>query len=325
MRTVVTGGSGFIGSHLVKRLAQQGRQVIVASLNRSDAGCDNVDLTDYDQALKAIAGAETVFHLAARVGSLDYLHSTGAAELSALQTNLVIDANVFRACRGNKVKKLVYASSCAVYPMDRQSSPGAVFAETDLALPGAILLNPDGGYGWTKLLGELQLNWTPGIAVGIARIFNVYGENEPLDERAHVIGDLIRKAILCPDREFRVRGNGEQSRDFLYVTDCVEALIRLEEKATSPPVTVNIGSGKAITVREIAESIAILSGKGITPVFDRFQPVGPVSRTADITQVRAVLGWQPEVSLETGLKHTYAWVQKRLRENENLGGHSDQE
>ncbi len=322
MKTVVTGGSGFIGSHLVKRLVRQGRQVAIASLNARDAGCQGIDLRDYEQARRALAGADTVFHLAARVGSLGYLHGTQAAELAALQANLVIDANVFRACRENGVKRLVYASSCAVYPMDRQSSPGAVFSETDLILPGATL-NPDGGYGWAKLLGELQLGWMPGIAIGIARIFNVYGENEPLDERAHVTGDLVRKAVLYPRTQFRVRGDGEQSRDFLYIANCIEALVRLEALATSPPLTVNIGSGRATSIGEIAHTIARISGKGISPVFEPDQPAGPVSRTADIARARAILGWQPEISLETGLARTYAWVQRL--ENENIGGRCDQE
>lgn len=319
MRTVVTGGSGFIGSHLVKRLRQLGRQVTVASLG---AGADSVDLADYGQVCRAIAGAESVFHLAARVGSLEYLHGTGAAELGALQTNLVIDANVFTACRENGVKKLVYASSCAVYPMDRQSSGGAVFPETELVLPGATSLNPDGGYGWAKVTGELQLGWTRGIAIGIARIFNVYGENEPLDERAHVIGDLARKAVLYPRVEFRVRGSGEQSRDFLYVSDCIEALIMLEAAATTPAITVNIGSGRATTIREIAQTIAIISGKGITPVFDPSLPAGPASRTADIGRARAWLGWQPETGLEEGLRRTYRWAEKRAADYEHIGSHS---
>lgn len=334
MKTIVTGGTGFIGSHVVKRLVEEGREVIVASSFSSiatdnllnlgiEVECKEVDLRDYNQALKAIDTSQAVFHLAARIGNIQYLHDTSAAELAALQTNLIIDANVFRACLEKKVEKLVYASSVAVYPMDRQFSPNAVFSETDQAFePGTyrLSLNPDGGYGWAKLVGELQLNLMEGIAIGIARIFNVYGENEPLGETGHVVGDLIRKAILYPKEEFRVWGSGEQTRDFLYVSDCVDALLRLEEKISNlnesqsnlyeSPLITNIGSGKATSIREVAKKIIEASGKNIEPIYDFQKLTGPISRTADITRARALLNWQPKVSLDDGLRRTYFWIQK---------------
>jgi len=325
LKTVVTGGAGFIGSHLVKRLVDAGRRVVVASdfwrlgtENLSDLGIKpsdlepgswgiSTDLTDYNQALKVMEGAETVFHLAARVGGIQYLHSTEMAELEALQTNLVIDANVFKACLKSKVRKLVYASSVSVYPIDLQQSPNVTFAEDDLHY-----FAPDGGYGWAKLMGEIQLGWIRQIDVGIARIFTIYGENQPLGEKAHVVTDLIRKAILYPQEEFIVWGDGEQSRDFLYVSDCVEALLRLESRASNPPVIVNIGSGKPVSIRTIAEKVIALSGKDIKIAYDPTKPVGPLSRTADITKAKAILNWQPKVSLDEGLRYTYSWTKRKL-------------
>jgi nucleoside-diphosphate-sugar epimerase len=330
LRTVVTGGAGFIGSHLVKRLIGEGREVVVASdfsrlgtENLSSLGievqCQEVDLRDYNQALRVMEGAEAVFHLAARVGSIEYLHGTKMSELEALQANLMIDANTFRACLKNNVKKLIYASSVAVYPMDRQYSFGAIFSEEDLDLSqnqpwtsdtGHRTINPDGGYGWAKLIGELQLSWMENIDIGIARIFNIYGENEPLGESAHVVADLIRKAILYPEEEFVVWGNGEQTRDFLYVTDCVEALLKLEEKASSPPIVVNIGSGEATPIKTVAEKVAQFSGKNLKVRYDPAKPVGPLSRTADITKAKALLKWRPKITLDEGLERTYLWVER---------------
>jgi UDP-glucose 4-epimerase len=139
MSTVVTGGAGFIGCHLVKRLLDEGRDVIVVdnfsrgSLeNLRDVGAEKVkcvkaDLRDYDQALAAIEGAETVYHLAAVVGSVEYLHGSEIAELRALQDNVVIDANVFRACLQHKVRKIVYASSVSVYPIDMQQKLDVIY------------------------------------------------------------------------------------------------------------------------------------------------------------------------------------------------------
>lgn len=326
MKTVVTGGTGFIGSHLVRRLTDEGREVVVASdfsrlgtENLSTLGiqveCQKVDLRDYAQTLKVIAGAETVFHLAARVGSVEYLHGTKMSELAALQTNLVIDVNTFRACLENNVERIVYASSVAVYPMHIQYSYSAVFSEDDFNLENETqaIVSPDGGYGWAKIMGEIQLGWAKGIDIGIARIFNIYGENQDLGETAHVVPALIRKAILYPKEEFIVWGDGKQSRDFLYASDCADALLKLEAKAANPPITVNIGSDKTVTIGLLAEKIVELSGKYIKVVYDPTRPVGPRSRTADTRKARALLGWKPGIGLDEGLRRTYAWAEKRLK------------
>jgi len=330
MRTVVTGGNGFIGSHLVKMLVDEDRKVIVASSfspgedHLAQMGVKverrDVDLRDYRDAQVAVKGTDSVFHLAARIGNLMYLHGTQTAELTSLQTNLAIDANVFRACFEAGVKKIVYASSCAVYPMDKQTAAGAVFKESDLPLSPAFdpatlkpgMINPDGGYGWAKLMGEIQLWWSRNTDIGIARIFSAYGENEPLGKKAHAMGDLIQRAILNQGGDFRVYGDGKQTRDFLYVTDCARALIKLEEKASNPPITANIGSGQAVSIDALAKKIVKISGKKFNIVFDLTKPVGPVSRTADMSRAKSMLGWQPQVSLDDGLRRTYNWVEGKL-------------
>ncbi len=198
--------------------------------------------------------------------------------------------------------------------MNLQYQLNIVLSESSLQISsrGNHVVNPEGGYGWAKLLGEIQLSWMKDIRIGIARIFNVYGENEDLGESAHVVPALIRKAILYPEEKFIVWGNGKQSRDFLYVADCVDALIKLEAKAASPPLVVNIGWDKTVLISELAEKIVELSGKDIDIIYDPTRPVGPVSRTADITRAVASLGWQPRISLEEGLKRTYAWAQRRI-------------
>lgn len=326
MKTVVTGGAGFIGSNLVRKLLDQGREVVIADdfsrgsiqnlldlgIQTSDIGLGTVDrvidLTDFQQALKVTQGAETVFHLAARIGSIDYLHGSDTNELEALQSNLLIDANVFRASLKSNVRKLVYASSVAVYPLNLQQSPNVTFSEDALDY-----FDPDGGYGWAKLMGEIQLGWLSHINVGIARIFNVYGENEDLVKAVHVIPALFLKANRYHKEEFIVWGNGQQSRDFLYVADCVDALLQVEKRASSPPIIINIGSGKPVSIATIAEKVIGLSGKDIKVGYDPTKPVGPLSRAADITKARTVLGWRPKVGLDEGLTRTYRWIQRRLR------------
>jgi len=336
MKTLVTGGAGFIGSHLVKKLLDKGRDVIVASdfsrlgmenlaelgVQESDIEIRDTDLAHKARALKAVSGAGVVFHLAARVGSLEYLHLAENAELVALQENIAIDANVFQACLEKGIRKLVYASSCAVYDMGRQFKPGAVFKEGELRFAAGFIpekppgvINPDGGYGWSKLIGELQLNWTRGMQIGIARIFNIYGINEPLAPgKAHATGDTIRKVLNLPSpATHTVFGDGSQTRDLLYVTDCTEALLRLEGAAANPPVTVNIGSGIATSIRELAEKIVAISGKNIRLEFDAAKPAGPVSRAADIVYTQRMLGWESAVTIDEGLRRTYHWIEKKLK------------
>jgi GDP-D-mannose 3',5'-epimerase len=339
-KVVVTGGAGFIGSNLVRKLLDHNRNVVIADdfsrgslQNLSDLGIrisdvsqgDSdmfVDLTDYTQALKVIQDAEIVFHLAARIGSIDYLHGSSRNEVEALQSNIVIDSNVFKACLASGVSRIVYASSAAVYPINLQNNLDVVLSENAFEVlqdqDGHVdtrhaTVNPDGGYGWAKLLGEIQVQWMQNINAGIARIFNVYGENQDLVKAVQVVPSLFLKASRYPDDDFVVWGDGRQTRDFLYVKDCVDALLELERRASSPPVLVNIGSGQHTSIATIAEMVVALSKKDIRISYDSSKPVGPLSRTADTVKVEELLDWQPNTSLEEGLKETYSWLQKRLR------------
>lgn len=320
MKSVVTGGAGFIGSHLVKRLLDEGRDVVIADdfsrgnkLNLTDLDvdidCEKIDLRNYDKALQVIDGADSVFHLAARVGSVEYLHGSQLAELEAVQENLVIDTNVFKACMERGVKKIVYASSVSVYPIDTQKDKGARFKEED-----DHYINPEGGYGWAKLLGEIQLKWMKNSKSSIARIFNAYGECGEIDETSQVIPALIRKVISYPSKEFIVWGTGEQTRCFMYIQDCIDALMLLEKKASNPPTVVNVASDEEVRICTIAEKIVKISGKQISITYDLSRPVGPMSRSADITKIRAQFGWSPNTSLDEGLRRTFSWVEKRLIE-----------
>jgi len=325
MKTVVTGGAGFIGSNLVRKLLDQEREVIIADdfsrgstqnladlkIKPGDVGNKSeftkIDLKDYQQAKNITMETDSVFHLAARIGSINFLHGNNYNELEALQSNLTIDANVFKACLENGVKKLVFASSISVYPIDLQeNSYQVVMQESALNR-----YNPEGGYGWAKLMGEIELQWMNSIDIGIARIFNIYGQNSHIGTDPHVVVDLMGKAMAYPDKKFDVWGNGQQSRDFLHVSDCTDALIKLEEKASKPPVVVNVGSGKATSIATLAEKIVHISGKNIKIEYDISKPVGPLSRTAEISHAKSILGWQPAVSLDEGLLRTYRWLEKR--------------
>ncbi len=331
--TIVTGGAGFIGSHLVKKLIKKGREVLILDdlssgsidnllglgLTRNDFSFKKIDLADCNSLQNIFKNASSVFHLAAVVGGLQYLHGRENAELRVLENNLAIDANVFRACQEQEVSKLIYASSVAVYDMEKQYADGTVFSEKDFSpltknnpkRQFKMYINPDGGYGLAKILAEIELCQNKKIKVGIARIFSAYGENEPLDEKAHVISRFIKKSLAYPKEDFIIWGSGKQSRDYIYVSDCAEALLRLEAILNDSPLIINLGSGKPTTIRELAKKIIAISGKKIKLKYDLKKPVGPISRTANMRRVKMLLDWQPETVLDEGLRRVYYWAEKK--------------
>ncbi len=320
-KVAVTGGAGFLGSHLVKRLLDEGREVSIiddfssGSLqNLADLGvrrdCSVGDLRNYQFARESLREAEVVFHFAAEVGSVSYLHGSNAAELAALQSNLVIDANVFKACLENGVHSIVYASSVSVYPFDEQLGSHTRFKEED----SERRVNPEGGYGWAKYIAEKQLSLMPGVSSGVARIFHAYGRNIYLrPDRSQVIASLIRKAIRYPEEDFVVWGDGTQRRCFVYIEDVLDALMSLERHVKQRgSLTVNIGSTEETTVGELAKRVVRLSKRDISLKFDASKPTGALSRMPDLRRAKRVLAWAPTTSLSEGLKETFEWAEGRL-------------
>ena len=315
MKTIVTGAAGFIGSNLVRALLRQGRTVkAIDNISRGSeenlAGLgvevEHADLRDYAQASKVIDGADSIYHLAARVGSIDYLHAGKRPELETLHSNLAIDVNVFRACIEAGIKKIVYSSSVSVYPIDLQQEVGATFVE-----PNLQPINPEGGYGWAKLVGEVQLDLMESCRSSIARIFNAYGEYSEFGKSAQVVPALVRKAINYPKEDFVVWGDGAQTRNLVYIADCIEALMKMEELSSYPPLILNIGNPQPVTIKELAETVIKVSGKKIPLKFDPEKPVGPKSRIPDITRAQLKLGWTPKISLEEGVKRLYDWMEQK--------------
>jgi nucleoside-diphosphate-sugar epimerase len=331
-KVLVTGGASFIGSHLVDRLVALGATVRVAD-NLSSGTLDNLrlseasidfrkgDLRDRAFAQWAVEGSEVVFHLAACHGGRGFI-DTHPADCAS---NLVLDGMVFEeACRA-KVGRLCFASSACVYPVQRQTAPEAgraVYLKEEWADPFRDgCASADGEYGWAKLMGEMTLKayWKQYHLPSVScRLFTAYGERE---NETHAVIALIAKAFVGMD-PYEIWGDGQQDRNFTYVADIVEGMIRAAENIEDASA-VNIGTSEHIKIIDAAQMI--FAQTGFTPrgiAFDTSKPVGVYSRAADLTRSRSLLEWEPSTTFEQGLQRTISWYygkNERTKVAERLG------
>jgi len=319
---LITGAAGFIGSHLSKRLEDEGHSLIlIDNFSRGKqeyldylgvkTKCIKADLKDYINNIY-FENVDIVYHFAAKIGGMQHLHGSFERELAAFQENMMIDANVFKSCFKHNVKKIIFTSSVSVYNTSCQYfMTNVVFNENDTKYNG---FDPEGGYGWAKAIGEKQLEMLNycGVKTGIARLFKCYGPcDETSNESNNVVISNCKKVINYSNKPFFVWGDGSATRDFFYVDDCVDAFLKIEKHLdNNQNITVNLGSGKPTSIKKLVNQIAKNSEKKIKVLYDKTKPTGPLSRTANITKARKELGWEPKVNLSDGLKRTYDWVKE---------------
>jgi len=315
---LVTGGASFIGSHLVDKLVELGAQVTVVD-NFSSGRIENlqqsiekirivkIDLewSRLDEIVRVFEGHEIVFHLAATHGGRGYIHKHPADVCS----NFAIDHHVLEASLKAGVERVVFASSACVYPPKLQASIGSTYLlREDDSNPFKLNepLSADLEYGWAKLMGEMQLIAfikQYGLKGCNLRFVTAYG---PRENETHAIIALIYKAFEKMD-PFVIWGTGGQERDFTYVSDIVDGSILAAEKVTDG-TPINLGTGRKYKIKEVAEKIfEIMGWKPKKIIYDTSKPVGVLSRGLDITRAKELLGWEPKVSLEEGLRKTIEW------------------
>lgn len=324
-RILVTGGAGFIGSNIVKRLDAEGFQVVVADNlwrgkleNLYECGVPavdpvedfyKVDLCDYGNCIRVPQDVEVVFHLADIVAGINYVFSN---ERFLYRSNILMNSNILAASIKNRVKKFIYVGTACSYPAEMQSSVDPPpFKEEDV-----YPANPESSYGWSKLMGEYECELAMKerlMNIGLLRLHNVYGPPcEMSPEKSQVIPALCRKAIRFPSEPFIVWGSGQQRRAFVYVKDVIDALLAVMEKGMGYGA-IQIGPGESTSIARIAETIARISGKHMKIEFDHSKPEGDKGRTADWSKAERILGWRPTVCIEEGLEHTYRWCKDHLR------------
>lgn len=329
MRSIlVTGGCGMIGSNLVKRLVHDGWDVYVAdnlwrgrleNLNGEDgrpvidlaSRFFQLDLAQPGAAEQVIGRTEYVVHLADIVAGIDYVF---ANQGDLFRVNNQINSNVFAAVRAAgaaKIKGLLYVGTVCSFPLTRQNTVDAPPLREEELFPAL----PESAYGWSKLMGQLEIGYLEretGIPCCTLMFHNVYGTPTDFGARSQVIPALIRKAVRWPDEPFVVWGSGTQGRAFIHVDDIVEALCLALERGWGHG-WIQIGPARCTSIKEIAETVVRISGKEIPIVFDTTKPEGDKARCADYSKAAELLGWQPTVGLEDGLRRCYAWIEAQIR------------
>ncbi len=300
MSTLVTGGAGFLGSHLVELLRQRRHRVVVA--RRAD-----YDLTSQaeTEALFAESEPELVFHLAAEVGGIGANRANPGRYWYA---NLLMGANVLEACRRHRVRKLVVVGTVCAYP---KLTP-VPFREDDLW--NGYPEETNAPYGVAKkaiLVGAQAYREQYGLDAVFCLPTNLYGPRDNFDlDTSHVIPALIRKMLESPD-EVVLWGDGSPTREFLYVEDCAEALALAAERYDRPE-PINLGSGEEISIRDLASLIADATGFRGRIRWDTSMPNGQPRRSLDSSRARDLLGWQARTPLREGVARTVAWYRSRM-------------
>jgi len=334
-KAIVLGGGGFIGGHLAKTLKDMGYHVRVADIKNHEFWnheeiCHEFikcDLTDPKAVELVITdNADEVYQLAADMGGAGYIF-TGENDANVMHNSAIINLNVAKEAVNKKVKKVFYSSSACMYPEYNQLDPDNPNCEESSAYPA----NPDSEYGWEKLFSErmfLAFNRNYGLDVRIARFHNIFGPKgtwEGGKEKAPAA--MIRKACTANEGDsIEVWGDGKQTRSFLYVDQCVEAVLRLMKSNFLGPV--NIGSEEMVSINDLAQMaidisqkdlrINNLGGEEFVSKYGFKCPVGVRGRNSDNKLYKEKIGWEVNEPLIEGMKKTFTWINKQVNQsNEN--------
>lgn len=316
---LVCGAGGFIGGHLVKRLKREGfwvRGVDLKFNEHAETEADDFvvgDLREQDLVRGVIDRKfDEVYQLAADMGGAGYIF-TGANDAAIMHNSATINLNVLDALHKRNVKRVFYSSSACMYPEHNQLDPENPNCAEDSAYPA----NPDSEYGWEKLFSErlfLSYGRNYGMEVRVARYHNIFGPEGTWDggkEKAPAA--VCRKvAAAANGGEIEIWGDGEQTRSFLYIDECLEGTTRLLRSNFTGPV--NIGSDEMVTINGLVDIVADIAGKAVRKNHIP-GPLGVRGRNSDNRLIAEKLGWAPSATLRSGLETTYAWIERQMMRN----------
>jgi len=318
---VVAGGGGFIGGHLVADLLRQGKRVRAVDIKPADewhqrfddAENRHLDLSEKDACREAVTDASRVYQLAADMGGMGFIESNKAL----CMLSVLVNTHMLMAARAAGVERFFYSSSACVYAAEHQTDPDVTALREEDAYPAM----PEDGYGWEKLFSERMCRHFRedfGLHTRVARYHNVYGPNGTYDGgREKAPAAICRKvaaAKLSGDHRIEIWGDGQQTRSFMYVDDCVHGTQALADSDVIEPI--NLGSSELVTINELVSIVEEIAGLELQREYKLDAPQGVRGRNSDNTRILELLGWEPSISLREGLEQTYRWVYDQMAAGE---------
>ena len=313
-KVLVTGAGGFIGHHLVNYLVSKGcwvRGVDIKAPEYEPTAADEFELLDlrrFDNCLIATRDVDHVYGLAADMGGIGFIEANKGV---IVRNNTLINLHSIEAARLNGVRRYLYTSSACIYPGYKQTSSDVAPLKESDAYPA----DAEDGYGWEKLYMERicrHYSEDFGLDTRVVRFHNIFGPLGTYDGgREKSPAAICRKVAMAESGEsIEVWGDGEQTRSYCYVDDCVEGIYRLMQSNFTEPL--NLGQDRMISINELVDIVAAIAGKRIGKTHDLTKPQGVRGRNSDNALLRRTLKWEPQISLEEGLANTYRWICDQL-------------
>ena len=316
-KILVAGGGGFIGGHLAKSLVSRGHDVRVVDVKPLDQwyqrteGAENIvaNLEEKDACFSASEGCDEVYNLACNMGGMGFIENNKAL----CMLSILINTHLLMAAKEFQIKKYLYSSSACVYAADKQTDTSVTALKEADAYPAM----PEDGYGWEKLFSERMCKHFEedfGMEVRVVRFHNVYGPDGTWrGGREKAPAALSRKIIEAKESgnlKIEVWGDGEQTRSFMYIDDCITGLDKLMESDFSDPI--NLGRSELVSINQLIDIISEIAGVEVEREHNLDAPQGVRGRNSDNSLILDKLKWEPEVDLRTGLAKTYAWIEEQI-------------
>ena len=316
-KILVAGGGGFIGGHLAKSLLNRGHDVRVVDVKpinqwyQRNEGAENIvaNLEEKDACFSASEGCDEVYNLACNMGGMGFIENNKAL----CMLSILINTHLLMAAKEFQIKKYLYSSSACVYAADKQTDTTVTALKESDAYPAM----PEDGYGWEKLFSERMCKHFEedfGMQVRVVRFHNVYGPDGTWrggrEKAPAALSRKIIEAKKSDNLKIEVWGDGEQTRSFMYIDDCITGLDKLMESDFSDPI--NLGRSELVSINQLIDIISEIAGVEVEREHNLDAPQGVRGRNSDNSLIMVKLKWEPEVDLKTGLAKTYAWIKEQI-------------
>jgi|TARA_B110000977_G_scaffold56560_1_gene76879 GDP-D-mannose 3', 5'-epimerase len=322
MKFLVAGAGGFIGGHLVSALSQKGHEIVCVdikpleywfSINEKNKNLC-LDLKEYENCLMATKGVDFIYNMACNMGGMGFIENNKAE----CMLSVLINTNLLRSCLKNKIQKYFFSSSACVYNADRQKKnfiPGLKESDAYPALP-------EDGYGWEKLFSERMCRHFSedfGIQTRVVRYHNVYGPMGTYDGgREKAPAAICRKIALAKianNKKIEVWGDGEQTRSFMFIDDCIKGTEKIFNSNHGD--IFNLGSSEQVSINQMINIIENIAGWKVEREYLLDKPKGVRGRSSDNTKILSTFDWEPKTTLKEGLSRTYKWIEEQIKSGEN--------